>query len=227
MVSGQLNRVGYRILINMARYTGPREKIERRLGTKLFLKGERSLSPKSATVKRMYPPGVHGKRFARRLSEYGTQLQSKQKVRNTYRMLERQFKNWVKDAVASKHETGDALVKKLEMRLDNVVYRAGLAQSRDQARQVVNHGHIMVNAKKVGIPSYEVKIGDIITVREGSKKSKYFETLAPVWIKKHQAPSWIELNADSMTAKIISSPMLADSGLEFKDIQSIIEFYSR
>src|SRR3989338_10088967 len=140
----------------MARYTGPRERIERRLGAKLFLKGERSLSPKSATVKRMYPPGQHGKAFARRGSEYGAQLRSKQKVRNMYRMLERQFKNWVKEAMAAKTETGETLVHKLEYRLDNAVYRAGIAQSRDQARQVVNHEHIMVNAHKVSIPSYIV-----------------------------------------------------------------------
>src|SRR3989338_555901 len=126
---------------NMARYRGPKEKIERRLGTKLFLKGERSLSSKSATVKRMYPPGVHGKAFARRASEYGQQLRSKQKIRNMYRMLEKQFKNWAKEAIHSQKETGDYLLQKLEHRLDNVVYRAGFAQSRDQARQVVNHGH--------------------------------------------------------------------------------------
>src|SRR3989344_9011943 len=119
----------------MARYRGPREKIERRLGTKLGLKGERSNSPKSATVKRMYPPGVHGKKFARKGSEFGQQLKSKQKVRNMYRMLERQFKNWVKQAMESKEETGDTIVRRLENRLDNVVFRIGIAQSRDQARQ--------------------------------------------------------------------------------------------
>src|SRR3989344_2497502 len=149
----------------MARYTGPKEKIERRLGTKLFLKGERSYSPKSATVKRMYPPGVHGKAFRRRMSEYGQQLQAKQKIRNTYRMMERQFKNLVGTAIKSKHETGDILIKKLENRLDNTVFRAGFAQSRDQARQIVNHGHIMVNGKKISIPSYEVRIGDQLSVR--------------------------------------------------------------
>src|SRR3989344_6043011 len=121
----------------MARYTGPRERIERRLKAKLFLKGERSLSPKSATVKRMYPPGMHGKKFGGRLSEFGQQLQAKQRVRNAYRMLERQFKSWVKAAVAQKEESTLAIVKRLERRLDNTVYRAGLAQSRDQARQIV------------------------------------------------------------------------------------------
>ena len=211
----------------MARYTGPREKIERRLGSKLFLKGERSLSNKSATVKRMYPPGQHGKRFARRASEYGQQLKAKQKVKNVYRMLEKQFKNWVKEAIESKHEAGLAIIQRLEGRLDNTVYRSGLAQSRDQARQVVNHGHILVNGKKVSIPSYHVKIGDSIKVREGSQKSKYFASQVSQWIKKVQAPSWISLDQDAMTAKITGLPAFTDSGLEAADIQSIIEFYSR
>ncbi|MBI2063032.1 MAG: 30S ribosomal protein S4 [Candidatus Yanofskybacteria bacterium] len=211
----------------MARYTGPREKIERRLGTKLFLKGERSYSPKSATVKRMYPPGMHGKSFRNRISEYGSQLQAKQKIRNTYRMMERQFKNWVKDAIKSKQETGDTLIKKLETRLDNVVFRSGLAQSRDQARQLVNHGHIKVNSKKVSIPSCEVKIGDILKVREGSLKTKYFSVSLAQWLKKCEPPKWIELDKDTLTIKIVGLPTIQESGLEVKDIQLLIEFYSR
>lgn len=210
----------------MARYTGPKEKIERRLGTKLFLKGERSFSPKSATVKRMYPPGMHGK-SPKRLSEFGLQLQSKQRVKKTYRMLERQFKNWAKEALESRGPTGELLMKRLERRLDNAIFRAGFAQSRDQARQVVNHGHIMVNGKKVSIPSFEVRIGDQISVREGSAKTKYFSVLAPQWIKKVQAPKWIELNSDNFTAKIIGVPTMEESGIETKDMQSIIELYSR
>ncbi len=211
----------------MARYRGPKEKIERRLGTKLFLKGERSYSPKSATVRRMYPPGMHGKSYRMRLSEYGSQLQSKQKVRQTYRMMENQFKNWAKEAMASRSETSDYLVKKLEKRLDNVVFRSGFAQSRDQARQLVGHGHITVNGRKVSIPSYEVKVGDVIKIREGSAKTKYFSALAPQWIKKHKPPGWIELDNDNFVAKIIGAPTIAESGLEAKDIQAIVEFYSR
>ncbi len=211
----------------MARYLGPREKIERRLGTKLFLKGERSLSSKSATVKRMYPPGVHGKAFARRGSEYGAQLKSKQKVRNMYRMLEKQFKNWTKQAMESKQETGEFLVRKLEHRLDNVVYRAGIAQSRDQARQVVNHGHVLVNGRRASIPSYEVKTGDVITVREGSKKSKYFITLAPTWIKNHQAPAWLKVDQTAFVVTVQGVPTMMDSGIDGGDLQSLIEYYSR
>ena len=211
----------------MARYTGPREKIERRLKTKLFLKGERSLSPKSATVKRMYPPGVHGKKFAGRMSEFGQQLQSKQKVRKAYRLMEKQFKSLVKDAIFGKTESTIAIVTKLERRLDNTIYRSGFAQSRDQARQIVNHGHITVNDKKVSIPSYQVKTGDVVKVREGSQRSKYFSALVPQWIKKHQPPRWIELDANHITAKISGIPTLDESGIEMKDIQSLIEFYSR
>lgn len=211
----------------MARYLGPREKIERRLGSKLFLKGERSLSNKSATVKRMYPPGIHGKAFARRGTEYGQQLKSKQKVRNIYRMLERQFKSWAKEAIESQKETGDYLFQKLEHRLDNVVYRSGIAQSRDQARQIVNHEHILVNGKKVGIPSYQTKKGDTISIREGSSKSKFFAALVPQWIKTYQAPSWILLDPGAIKATIQGMPTIADSGIDPADLQSLIEFYSR
>ncbi len=211
----------------MARYTGPKEKIERRLGARLSLKGERSLSPKSASVKRPYPPGQHGKNFRGKLSEFGSQLKSKQKVRNTYRMMEKQFKNNIKEAMKSKTETGSTLVRILETRLDNVVYRAGLAQSRDQARQVVNHGHIMVNGRKVSVPSYRVKKGDKMSVRPGSLKNSFFANLAPQWIKNYDAPAWITLDKNNLSFEIKSIPETADSGLDLNDIQSIIEFYSR
>ena len=170
----------------MARYTGPKEKIERRLGERLLLKGERSLSPKSAIVKKPYPPGMHGpvkSKRPKKLSEYGQQLKSKQKVRNTYRMLEKQFKNNIKSVLDSKKDNPyEVIMNKLEYRLDNIVYRLGVAQSRDQARQLVNHGHILVNDRKVTIPSYQTKIGDEIKIREGSKKSAFFTTLVPQWL---------------------------------------------
>jgi small subunit ribosomal protein S4 len=175
----------------------------------------------------MYPPGVHGKKFQRRLSEFGQQLQSKQKIRQTYRMMETQFKNWAKEAIKSKGETGEALVKKLENRLDNVVYRAGLAQSRDQARQVVNHGHILVNDKKVNIPSYQTKTGDVLKIRGGSAKSTYFSASVPQWIKKYEPPKWLSLDKDALVVKITGIPTMQDSGLDGKDIRSLIEFYSR
>ena len=214
----------------MARYRGPKEKIERRIGEKLFLKGERSYSPKSALVKKPYPPGIHGNKKSRRpkkMSEYGQQLNSKQKVRNTYRMLEKQFKNYVKAALTSKKDLSEAIMSKLEHRLDNVVYRLGLAQSRDQARQLVNHGHILVNGKKVSIPSYEVKTGDEIRIREGSKKSPFFSTLAPQWLARYEVPAWVEIDKVQMVGKVKGHPTLEESGLNPNDLQAIIEFYSR
>ena len=215
----------------MARYTGPKEKIERRLGERLLLKGERSLSPKSAIVRKPYPPGIHGplkSKRPRKLSEYGQQLKSKQKVRNTYRMLEKQFKNYIKAATNSKKNNPyDAIISKLEYRLDNIVYRLGIAQSRDQARQLVNHGHILVNSRKVTIPSYQVKIGDEVKIREGSKKSAFFATLVPQWLAKYEAPVWVEIDKTQIIGKVKDCPTLDKSGLNPSDLQAIIEYYSR
>lgn len=211
----------------MARYTGPREKIERRLGAKLFLKGERSGSPKSAMVKKPYPPGMHGKSRFRKSSEFGVQLNAKQKIRNIYRLMEKQFKSYAKEAIKSKSETNSLLAKKLEQRLDNVAFKMGLAQSRDQARQLVAHGHIFVNGRKTNIPSFQTKKGDKISVRENSKKNKYFSSLIQNWFPKYEPPNWLKLEKNSLTATIERSPELNDSGLEIKDIQLIIEYYSR
>jgi len=210
-----------------ARYTGPREKIERRLGEKLFLKGERSHSQKAGMVKKPYPPGIHGHARPGKQSEYGLQLKSKQKVKNIYRLLEKQFKNYIKISLASKKEPYEAILNKLEHRLDNVVFRGGFAQSRDQARQIVNHGHITVNGKKVGIPSFEVSIGDLIGIREGSMRSPYFMNLMPQWFKGHEAPAWLEVNKEKMTLSVKGNPVLEESGVRAEDLQSIIEFYSR
>lgn len=211
----------------MARYTGPKEKIERRIGEKLFLKGERSHSQKSAMVKKPYPPGIHGRKRSRKPSEYGLQLKSKQKVKNIYRILEKQFKNYVKSSIASKKEPYETILNKLEQRLDNIVFRAGFAQSRDQARQLVNHGHITVNGKKVNIPSFQVSVGNEIGIREGSKNSPYFANLMPQWLKGYEPADWIELNKEKFTAKLKGHPILTESGIRAEDIQAIIEFYSR
>lgn len=211
----------------MARYTGPKEKIERRLGERLFLKGERSYSPKSAMVKKPYPPGMHGQKASRKLSEFGLQLRSKQKVKNVYRMLEKQFKSYVKSAVESKREVHETIVNRLETRLDNVVFRMGLGQSRDQAKQIVSHGHILVNDRKTNIPSYQVKISDVLKVREGSSKSPYFTLLVPQWIKKYEPPKWMDVDKDKLTAKIVALPTLEESGIQPNDLQAIIEYYSR
>ena len=211
----------------MARYRGPKEKIERRLGKKLYLKGERSYSQKSAMVKKPYPPGMHGKKGSRKTSEFGQQLKSKQEVKNIYRLLEKQFKSYVKKAIESKKDSYEFILKKLENRLDNVVFRMGFAQSRDQARQLVGHGHIVVNGRKVNIPSYEVRMGDEIRVREGSLKSPYFALLMPQWLKKHEPPLWIQLDKEKTTAKIKGLPTVVESGIQAGDLRAIIEFYSR
>ncbi len=211
----------------MARYIGPKEKVERRLGKKLFLKGTRSYSSKSATVKRMYPPGPHGKNPMRKQSEFGVQLFAKQRVKKSYGMLEKQFKNLVKKAMQSKDKTLDTIVLLLEFRLDNVVYRAGLAQSRAQARQLVNHGHITVNSLKVSIPSAGVKKDDIIGVREGSKKSKYFTVSFPEWIKIYETPKWLLLDSSKPIAIVKGIPNLEDSGIDRGDLQATVELYSR
>ena len=211
----------------MARYRGPKEKIERRLGDKLYLKGERLYSQKSAVVKKPYPPGMHGKKGSGKASEFATQLKSKQKVKNIYRLLEKQFKGYIKKASDSKKEPYEAILKSLENRLDNVVFRMGFGQSRDQARQLVGHGHILVNGRKVNIPSYQVKVGDEIAVREGSRKSPFFTTLMPVWLKKYDPPAWIALDKEKMAAKVNGLPTMTESGLQAGDLQAIIEFYSR
>ena len=210
----------------MARYRGPKDKIERRIGEHLFLKGERSYSPKAGMTRRPYPPGVHTRRAMKR-SEYGTQLISKQKVKAIYRLLEKTFKAYIKEATSAKSDTYVGIVEKLERRLDNVVFRGGFAQSRDQARQVVSHGHILVNGKKVNISSYEIRRNDIITIREGSKKSPYFANLMPLWFVKTEAPKWLDVNKDKFEIKIKGSPSVEDSGLKVDDLQAIIEYYSR
>ncbi|HIP62423.1 MAG TPA: 30S ribosomal protein S4 [Sulfurovum sp.] len=152
----------------MARYTGPVEKLERRLGVDLGLKGERRLAGKSALEKRPYPPGQHGQRRTK-ISEYGQQLQEKQKARFMYGISEKQFRSLYKEANRRDGNTGSLLIQLLEQRLDNVVYRMGFATTRAFARQLVNHGHLLVNGKRVDIPSYRVKAGDKVEVREKSK----------------------------------------------------------
>jgi small subunit ribosomal protein S4 len=211
----------------MGRYLGPREKIERRIGEKLFLKGERSHSQKSAMTRRPYPPGVHGKARRMRPSEFSQQLKSKQKVRNIYRLMEKQFKSYIKTALAIQKDTNAEIIYMLEGRLDNFVFRSGFAQSHDQARQIVSHGHILVNQKRVKIPSYETKIGDIVTIREGSKKMPYFTALMPQWLKAYEAPGWVELDKTKVTARRKGDPQMEDSGLKPDDLRAIVEYYSR
>ena len=212
----------------MGRYLGPKEKIERRLGERLGLKGERALSPKHAMTRRPYPPGQHGPtRRPGRPSEFASQLRSKQKVRNMYRLMEKQFKATVKNALSGSDSPYNAVVQGLEHRLDNVVFRAGFAQTRDQARQLVNHGHITVNAKRVSIPSARIRIGDVVGIRAQSKGLPYFSNLMPGWFEKHEAPQWIDMDKQAPAATVKGMPAYEDSGVQVQDLQAIIEFYSR
>ncbi len=201
-------------------------KICRRLGSKLFLKGDRCYSPKCAMIKRPYAPGLKGKRRTSAPSEYGKQLHESQKVKKWYKISETQFGNYVEDVLAHR-ETGqnvaNVLVQKLEKRLDNVIYRLGFASSRSQARQLVNHGHFLVNGKKVDIPSYQVKVGDTVSIKKANDGA--LKNLA-VSIKKYNAPAWIEIDKEKLEGKIKKDPILEDAQLP-AEITTIFEFYSR
>ncbi len=200
----------------------------RRSGEKLFLKGERCFSQKCAMVKRPYAPGAHGaqkKKGRRGFSEYGRQLAEKQRVKKIYGVLERQFKKYFLEASQSKGDTRENLIKILEKRLDNVIFRLGFAPSRAAARQLVNHGHITVNGRRLDIPSYSVRVGDVLSLKEKVKKSKLFENLA-AFLKKYETPRWLVLEKEKLEGKVNNEPTAED----FDDLMSIgliVEFYSR
>lgn len=177
-------------------------------------------------IRRPYKPGLHGKsRRTRRLSEYGQQLAQKQKVRIMYGVSEKQFKNYVKAVTRQRGDKGELLVATLESRLDNVIFRLGLAKSRVLAKQLVNHGHILVNQKKLDIPSYQVKKGDQIQIKEKSKKSPLFKDLKII-LKKYEIPSWLTLDKEKIEGQMINQPKIEDIG-RVGEIGMIIEFYSR
>lgn len=206
----------------MAKYTDAKCRQCRREGCKLFLKGERCTSGKCAMDRRPVVPGQHGA-ARKKVTEYGIQLREKQKVRRAYGLLERQFSIYYDKASKSKEPTGWALLKMLELRLDNVVYRMGMASSRAQARQIVNHGHISVNGKKVNIPSYQVKVGDVISVKENRQDIEMFKALKDV---KVVMPKWLEFNAETLTGKILALPERDDIELDIRE-HLIVELYSR
>ena len=204
----------------------PKCKKCRRAGQKLFLKGERCFSQKCAMIRKPYIPGLHGKsRRRRRVSEYSQQLAEKQKMRRTYGISERQFKNYFKEIVTQKGNKEELLVTKLESRLDNVVFRLGWAKSRSLARQLVNHGHILVNGQKVDIPSYQVKKDDIVQIKEKSKKLSLFQDLKAL-LKKQEVPAWLSLDKKNIEGKMVGQPKLEDVG-KIGEISMIIEYYSR
>ena len=208
----------------MARYTDPVCRICRREGLKLFLKGARCYSRKCSFERRSTPPGMNTQR-RRKVSEFGIQLREKQKVRKTYSVLEKQFRNYFEKAEQRKGMTGENLLRLLEMRLDNVVYRMGLARSRAEARQLVTHGHFAVNGRPTNIPSYGTKTGDRIEVRESRRGREYFKTAAET-IKGAQIPEWVSVDAAKLAGSVLSEPAREQMPKEFNE-QLVVEFYSR
>ncbi len=208
----------------MARYTDSVCRLCRREGQKLFLKGDRCYSGKCAFDRRPVAPGQHGA-GRRKASEYGMQLREKQKTRRAYGVLESQFRKYYERAVREKGITGDNMLRMLEQRLDNVVYRLGFGDSRPQARQFVTHGHILVNGKKVDIASYEVAVGDVITVKERSRGLERLKNLRESGLGR-PVPKWLELDAANLTGKVVALPEREDIDLSIEE-HFIVELYSR
>ena len=206
----------------MARTIEPDCRQCRREGRKLYLKGERCTSKKCAIERRPVIPGQHGT-SRKRVTEYGLQLREKQKVKRMYGVLERQFREYYDKAVSMKGVTGENMLSLIERRLDNVVYRLGLGASRAQSRQIVNHGHIAVNGKRVNIASYQVKVGDVITIKENKQELECFKELKGM---KIVVPSWLEFDSNTLAGKVVALPKREDIDADIKE-QLIIELYSR
>jgi small subunit ribosomal protein S4 len=211
----------------MARYTDAVCKLCRREGMKLFLKGERCLSPKCAIERRNNPPGMHGKKaaFRRKMSDYGMQLREKQKARRVYGVMEQQFRRYFKDASRRKGMTGTQLLAILESRMDNVVYRLGFADSRAQARQLVRHGHFTLNGRKTDIPSAMVRPGDVVAVHAGSRSLTYFKDRSQI-MQGARVPAWLNLELVSMSGSMVNEPAREDVEIPLNE-QLIVEYYSR
>jgi small subunit ribosomal protein S4 len=209
----------------MARYTGAVCRLCRREGTKLFLKGTKCLSDRCPLEKRNFPPGMHGKDRKAKIVGYGLQLHEKQKAKRMYFTLEGQFREYYEKANRAAGVTGELLIQQLERRLDNVAYRLGFAISRRQARQVVRHGHVTVNGKKVNIPSYQVNAGDEIAIRESAKKLLIVEQGAQ-YAAQNPVPTWLEMNFDTLTGRVLSLPKRKDINLPINE-QLIVELYSK
>jgi small subunit ribosomal protein S4 len=209
----------------MARYIGPVCRLCRREGMKLFLKGERCYTEKCAIEKRNVPPGQHGRARRAKMVGYGIQLREKQKVKRTYGVLENQFRRYFEAADRQKGITGALLLQMLERRLDNVVYRLGFATSRPQARQLVRHGHFTVNGKKVDIPSYQVRQGDIVAVRPTSAENPTIQH-AMEEVKGRGIPEWLALDQGGRAARVSSLPTREQINLPVQE-QLIVELYSK
>lgn len=209
----------------MARYTGSVCKLCRREGLKLFLKGDRCFSPKCAIEKRNYPPGEHGQRRVKKVTDYGLQLREKQKMKRVYGILERQFRNYFHMAERQKGMTGENLLRLLERRLDNVVYRVGFASSRIEARQIVRHGHLLVNGRRVDIPSYLVRPGDQVQVSDKSREMLAIKA-ALEGVKKRELPSWLELDPQAMRGVVRALPAREDIVIPVQE-QLVVALYSK
>jgi len=212
----------------LARYTGPVCRLCRREGEKLFLKGSRGLTPKCSFERRSYPPGQHGrdKQFRRgRASDYLLQLREKQKARRVYGVMERQFSRYFSRAEQQIGLTGTNLLTLLERRLDNVVYRLGIASSRAQARQLVNHGHITLNGRKTNVASAMVSPGDVVSIRSESMRSTYFRVLRQD-MDDRRVPRWLSIDVDSLSANVLHMPAREDIDVSLNE-QLIVEYYSR
>lgn len=209
----------------MARNLAPACKQCRRVGEKLFLKGEKCFTPKCPVVRRGTPPGMHGAASGRRPSNYSIQLREKQKARKMYGLLERQFRIYFERALTARKNTGDALLRLLELRLDNVVYRAGFAPSRDAARQIVGHGHVAVNGQRVDIPSYQVRANDRVAIHPSRTGRGHFRDLQKE-LTKHQPPAWLTVDSADLAATVQTEPDPQELHQSINP-QLIVEFYSR
>jgi small subunit ribosomal protein S4 len=209
----------------MARYTGAVCRLCRREGTKLFLKGTKCLSDRCPLEKRNFPPGQHGKDRRAKIVGYGLQLHEKQKAKRMYFTLEGQFREYYEKANRATGVTGELLIQQLERRLDNVAFRLGFAISRRQARQLVRHGHVMVNGRKVNIPSYQVSVGDEVAVREEARKLQIVEQAAQ-YAAQNPAPTWLEANFENLSGRVLHLPKRADVNLPVNE-QLIVELYSK
>ncbi|HHX75563.1 MAG TPA: 30S ribosomal protein S4 [Firmicutes bacterium] len=209
----------------MARYTGAVCRQCRREGIKLYLKGERCYTEKCAIDRRSYAPGQHGQRRRGKISEYGLQLREKQKARRVYGVMESQFRKYFREADRRKGITGENLLQILESRLDNIVYRMGFALSRPEARQLVRHGHFTVNGRKVTIPSYLVRPGDVVAVRESSRDKGRFKELAEL-TRNQGTMEWLEVDSENLTGKVIRLPNREEIDIPISE-HLIVELYSR
>ena len=209
----------------MARYTGPVCRLCRREGMKLFLKGAKCFSEKCPVEKRNFAPGQHGKDRKAKVVGYGLQLREKQKAKRIYFTLEKQFRNYFEKASAKKGVTGEALLQQLERRLDNVVYRMGFASSRRQSRQLVRHGHVAVNGRKVNIPSFQVSLGNEVAVRERSRELVVIQS-AKEFTSHQPSPNWLDVDRDGLKGRVTALPKREDINLPINE-QLIVELYSK